>query len=294
MKKSEACGEDRKRCIAFVGAGGKSTAIYSCAKHFIEGNAEKIERQTITHGSYADQVTIQDILNKADKIPGKRMDKMTNKIADKRIDKLLIVTTTKMYLPKAEWKEYLALDTSAEEAIYILNEKKLCIAGTRIPEDALYHIPAKLGPVKEEDYSALASVADVVLVEADGSNRYPMKVPAAFEPVYPPNMTDAVIVVGMSALNQPFGNVCHRIHLAEELLAIRKEDVVEAMHIIKIITESYLKPLRRLFPSCIVHCMLNQVETKERVIEVEKIKKEVEKSEIQHCFYGYFSEGERQ
>nr|MBN1229078.1 putative selenium-dependent hydroxylase accessory protein YqeC [Anaerolineae bacterium] len=46
--------------------------------------------------------------------------------------------------------------------------------------------------------------ADLILIEADGSRRLPLKIPFPHEPVIPVSTTKAVIAVGLSALNKPF------------------------------------------------------------------------------------------
>ncbi|MFQ6803995.1 MAG: selenium cofactor biosynthesis protein YqeC [Lachnospiraceae bacterium] len=51
-------------------------------------------------------------------------------------------------------------------------------------------------------WSRLSALADVVLVEADGSRRHPVKVPAPWEPVIPPCTTLVAAVAGLSCLGQ--------------------------------------------------------------------------------------------
>lgn len=56
----------------------------------------------------------------------------------------------------------------------------------------------------------LASLADYVLVEADGSAGLPLKAHAPHEPVIPPEAGQTVCVVGLSGLGLPIRQVCHR------------------------------------------------------------------------------------
>ena len=72
----------------------------------------------------------------------------------------------------------------------------------------------KLGPLPENIYQEACSLADIVLVEADGSKRLPLKYPSAHEPVIPKNATEIHVVTGLFALGKPLKEVCHRVELA--------------------------------------------------------------------------------
>lgn len=65
----------------------------------------------------------------------------------------------------------------------------------------------------ELSFRTLASLADYVLVEADGSRRLPLKAHAAHEPVIPENSGNTVCVVGAGGLGQPISEVVHRPEL---------------------------------------------------------------------------------
>lgn len=58
-------------------------------------------------------------------------------------------------------------------------------------------------PTWLDEYMAHAPYQDVLLVEADGSRRLPMKAPFSHEPVIPESATVVMPVVGLSALRQP-------------------------------------------------------------------------------------------
>lgn len=59
----------------------------------------------------------------------------------------------------------------------------------------------------------LASLADFVLVEADGSAGKPLKAHAAHEPVIPENSGQVICVAGASGLNRPIKEAVHRPEL---------------------------------------------------------------------------------
>lgn len=62
----------------------------------------------------------------------------------------------------------------------------------------------------------LSALADVVLVEADGSRRHPVKVPASWEPVIPPCTTLVAAVAGLSCLGRRPEDCCHRALLWQQ------------------------------------------------------------------------------
>lgn len=59
-------------------------------------------------------------------------------------------------------------------------------------------------------FETLASLADYVLVEADGSKRLPLKAHAPHEPVIPANSRRTICVVGAGGLGKPICEVVHR------------------------------------------------------------------------------------
>lgn len=72
---------------------------------------------------------------------------------------------------------------------------------------------------------ALASLADHVLVEADGARRLPLKAHAAWEPVVPARSDRTVLVLGASGLDRPVREAVHRPELFCELAGCAPEDL---------------------------------------------------------------------
>lgn len=72
--------------------------------------------------------------------------------------------------------------------------------------------PAEHGKLAEPScgVAALASVADHVLVEADGSRRLPLKAHAPWEPVVPEGARPTVLVVGASGFGRAVAEAVHR------------------------------------------------------------------------------------
>ncbi len=71
--------------------------------------------------------------------------------------------------------------------------------------------PGKVKGLHPSWFPALRSAWDVVLVEADGSRRLPLKAPGDHEPVLPPGTDLVVGVVGLDGLGRPMdGRSVHR------------------------------------------------------------------------------------
>ena len=95
--------------------------------------------------------------------------------------KVLVATTTHMACPDA----FGCLEGNVEEIRAGLEQRGLAVAGR----------PAENGKIAftgRELYEEACSLADLVLVEADGSRRLPLKVPRAGEPVIPEYRYDSV------------------------------------------------------------------------------------------------------
>lgn len=186
--------------------------------------------------------------------------------------KAAVMTTTHMALPD----QYDAVGKTAEEAISIMEREGIVFYGSYAEQ------PGKMTFPGEAAYEAVCRKADLVLVEADGSRRLPMKVPDwRREPVIPLN-TDAVIVVyGLSALGKPLNEVCQRWELAGERLpgwpgkgaagessccwgkaeAGEKACLVTEQLAVDLLIKGYLKILRFRWPNVRLVTLLNQADS---------------------------------
>ena len=96
----------------------------------------------------------------------------------------------------------------------------------------------KIGSLPEEKLNALRKQADVLLIEADGAKRLPLKIPGEWEPVIPA-FTDLVIgVVGMDAVGQPIDRICHRPELVASFLGKTKDETITAEDVVRIATSA--------------------------------------------------------
>lgn len=130
--------------------------------------------------------------------------------------RVIVTTTTHMAREEGRvWAEALAengrLSSGALGQIAGLLEKKQYVfTGRSQGEKIACPLPSD-GECRWVEQ--LSSLADVVLVEADGSRRHPVKVPAPWEPVIPPCTTLVAAVAGLSCLGYPAARCCHRPEL---------------------------------------------------------------------------------
>ena len=148
---------------------------------------------------------------------------------------VLVTATTHMFIEP----ETLLTD-DPEEIIRELKEKGYAMAG--VPEGE------KIKSLSDETFRKVCDYADVVLVEADGSKRLPLKFPNSTEPVIPENTDEIIVVCGLNAIGQRAKDVCHRLELVKECLHIEDYSVITAENVQRLVTEGYIVPLKKRYP----------------------------------------------
>lgn len=154
---------------------------------------------------------------------------------------VLVITTTHMCI-----EEDTLLTDDADTIIGALRETGYAMAG--VPEGE------KIKALSRKTYEEVCSFADVVLVEADGSKRLPLKYPNDSEPVIPENADEIVVVCGLNAIGQKAKDVCHRIELVKKCLGIDDDTIITPVHVQKLVTEGYLNPLKAAYPNAKITC----------------------------------------
>lgn len=92
----------------------------------------------------------------------------------------------------------------------------------------------KLCGLPENILESLRNFCDVLLIEADGSRGFPLKVPEAWEPVIP-EFTDILVgVIGLDSLWKPVGEIAHRSGQTAEFLKKKPEDSIKPEDLVKI------------------------------------------------------------
>ena len=155
---------------------------------------------------------------------------------------VFVTTSTHMFV-----EEDTLLTDDADTIVHQLKEKGYAMAG--IPEGG------KIKALSRKTYEAVCSFADVVLVEADGSKRLPLKYPNGTEPVIPENTDEIIVVCGLIAIGQQAKDVCHRLELVKACLGIQDDTEITASHVQKLVTDGYLNPLRAAYPNAKITCI---------------------------------------
>lgn len=122
--------------------------------------------------------------------------------------KTAILTTTKRSAPKKN--------------AYFLNENEtidISKIKSTVVEIGVLDDKGKIGWIGDTNYSLIKNWADLILIEADGSKRLPLKAAADYEPVFLPDATHTLVICGMSALGKPMGDVCHRFSLIKDMFS---------------------------------------------------------------------------
>ena len=137
--------------------------------------------------------------------------------------KVIVTTTTHIRRPQE-------LPVAGDEAELreLLREHGVAAAGRDAPEE-------KLTASEKMTVSRYQSLADVVLVEADGAKRLPCKVPKEWEPVLPEESEIVIGVMGLHALGRPLEEVCFRKEKAEELLHVDGKHLMTERDLVQIL-----------------------------------------------------------
>lgn len=97
----------------------------------------------------------------------------------------------------------------------------------------------KIRGLRPELPQELLRTYDVVLAEADGSRRLPLKCPEAWEPVIPQGTELVIGMAGASAVGGTFRGSCHRYELVCRNLGRSPEDFISEKDVIRCLTESF-------------------------------------------------------
>ena len=137
----------------------------------------------------------------------------------------------------------------------------------------------------------LRRAADVVLVEADGAKRLPLKAPAEYEPVIPPCADAVAAVAGMDAVGQAVGAVCHRPERVCALLGAGAEHVLTPEDVALLLAnpQGGRKGVGRAMA---FRCVLNKADTPERSAHASAVAGRLAERGI-HSAITYYREEER-
>ena len=194
--------------------------------------------------------------------------------------KVLITTTTHMaYEPDRPF---------AEDGDMISIKQNLEAYGYTIAA-SLDREKHKIGALSEEKLKEIKVLADVILIEADGAKRYPLKVPASWEPVIW-EQTDLVIAVaGMDAVGRLIREVCHRPECVADFLGKETEEKLTEEDIEKIVLST--EALRKCVDGREYRVLLNKADIPGKSQVAESIADRLEEQGI-HAAWGSLREKE--
>lgn len=191
--------------------------------------------------------------------------------------RVVISTTTHMGYdskrPFAVWGDWQKFQENIELYGYTVTGE--------LPEYAqeVKRCPAKTGgkgPVKftspmNANWTEVVNMCDILLIEADGAKRLPIKVPADHEPVIPHEADLVIAVVGLDCLGRRIQDTCHRPHLVSALLGKTDSDILTAEDVSVICTSE--KGLRKGVGDRDYLVLLNKADTaglRNQAIQIEQ------------------------
>lgn len=140
--------------------------------------------------------------------------------------KVIVTTTTHMWKPAEDFVEWNAESGHRSASAFLgnlaedLEKKRALTVGVSCGNGKICGIPS-------ESYETLCSLADVLIVEADGAKGKEIKIPAAHEPVIFPG-TDLVIgVLGYPAVGRSIEEAGFRSDLLAAFLGKQKEEKID-------------------------------------------------------------------
>ena len=131
----------------------------------------------------------------------------------KKGKKVIITTTTHIVKPK----NYIEIDFAKElEQVEFKDEPVV------IGKDA----GEKLSSLDIIEVQGLNKYADIVLVEADGAKRLPIKIPREWEPVIPDNTDICIVCMGVDAVGEKISEKCFRYERAKEIFGWDEDHIL--------------------------------------------------------------------
>lgn len=150
--------------------------------------------------------------------------------ARNRGDIVLVTTSTKLLHPRAD--QYDAIDLSG----HCFKDQEICSSGIYIagrPANIREKIIGCEQPILEKNINRF----DLVLIEADGAARKPLKGWSATEPVIVPFTSHTIGVLDLSTLSKSIDeNLVHRLKIFTELTESCQGDLISLQHFHKLIT----------------------------------------------------------
>jgi probable selenium-dependent hydroxylase accessory protein YqeC len=218
---------NKKKIISFVGGGGKTSLIYELG-HELSKLGKKVIITTTTHMFMRKSNVV---------LTGKEEDIVNLLYSENMITVGMLCDEKNVKFENNQLK----------------NEKTF----DRIEEGKLKKISGLPGSLAE----SLIELADFVLVEADGSKRLPLKIPAAHEPVILMGSNLVIGVCGIDAIGKSIEEICHRPNLVSKFLNTDQEHIINESDIAKILLSD---KGQRKDVKCDYKVIVNKVDNRQR------------------------------
>lgn len=145
--------------------------------------------------------------------------------------KVLISTTTKIGVPLEKEYDYFFLKDINRN--FNPQNATITILGWKIRDKKLIGI----SPEKADEIFK-RNIFDIILIEADGANRKPIKAPANHEPVVPMCSTKTIGVIGLDSLGKKIDKyTVHRPELLIEITGGKPLDIIDEETIEKLVLD---------------------------------------------------------
>jgi probable selenium-dependent hydroxylase accessory protein YqeC len=180
--------------------------------------------------------------------------------------KIAITTTTHMMIPDIKvfnFIDSIMLDKTSDEIEEESNKHFVSLIGNK-------SLHGKLSSPSEDTLKTILSLYDIVLIEADGSKKKPIKVPRDYEPVIIEKTQLVVGVIGLSGMYKKISEVSQSANLVAEILHKDKNDIITPKDIANLISnpKGIFKNFAGFYDTI---ALLNQTDTVTDTNDIKKI-----------------------
>lgn len=144
--------------------------------------------------------------------------------------KVLITTTTHMAMSE------IGCDSTLDEIRSHLDERNWSLAGQPVIHKGIH----KMASLEPQILEQAIPLADVILIEADGSRKLPFKAPKPWEPVIHPATTKIVIMAGLAATRKPIEACCYNWEDICRIIKKTPKDFLTKNDMREVVKKSYL------------------------------------------------------
>lgn len=138
--------------------------------------------------------------------------------------RVLITTSTHIQCPENGLSAF--VDHVREVTADMWEGGILTVGKPLLKEEETYKLSMPEGLGEPEEMERLLQMADVILIEADGAKKKPVKVPGEWEPVIIPQTGLVIACAGLSALGGTFADTCFRFREYGKWLMREGENVI--------------------------------------------------------------------